>query len=47
MLYLFKGKSVDEFVALPRKVQLNIMSKLEFFMSSPNPLHFAEHLNNF
>lgn len=47
MQYVFKGKSADEFANLPRKVQVKIMDKLEFFMTSPNPLRFAETLHNF
>ena len=47
MYYTFKGKSADEFSDLPKDIQLQIMKKLKFFMSSPDPLYFAEHLNNF
>ncbi len=47
MHYTFKGKSDKEFFRLPKEIQLQIMNKLKFFMSSPNPLYFAEHLNNF
>ena len=47
MRHVFKGKSVNEFSNLPKDIQLQIMKKLKFFMSSPNPLYFAEHLNNF
>ncbi|MDO8659454.1 MAG: type II toxin-antitoxin system RelE/ParE family toxin [Candidatus Parcubacteria bacterium] len=47
MQYAFKGKSVDEFSNLPKDIQLQIMKKLKFFMSSLDPLYFAEHLNNF
>lgn len=47
MHYTFKGKSSDEFSKLPKDIQLHIMNKLKFFMSTPNPLRFAEHLNNF
>lgn len=47
MRYRFKGKSAEEFSKLPRVIQLQIMKKLKFFMSSPNPLYFAEHLNDF
>lgn len=46
VLYVFKGKSANEFADLPRKIQVVIMNKLEFFMNSPNPLKFAEPLNN-
>lgn len=47
MYYTFKGKSDKEFSKLSKEIQLQIMNKLKFFMSSPNPLYFAEHLNNF
>ncbi len=47
MHYSFKGKSAEEFSKLPRVIQWQIMKKLKFFMSSPNPLYFAEHLNDF
>ncbi len=47
MYYAFKGKSADEFSSLPKDIQLQIMKKLKFFMSSPDPLYFAEYLNNF
>ncbi|KKS11762.1 MAG: Addiction module toxin, RelE/StbE family [Parcubacteria group bacterium GW2011_GWB1_41_5] len=47
MYYTFKGKSADEFSDLQKDIQLQIMKKLKFFMSSPDPLYFAEHLNNF
>lgn len=47
MKYSFKGKSIEEFSNLPRKVQLQIKNKLEFFMSAQDPLRFAEHLTDF
>ena len=47
MHYSFRGKSPEEFSNLPREAQLQIMKKLDFFMSSPNPLRFAEHLTDF
>ncbi|MFA5997139.1 MAG: type II toxin-antitoxin system RelE/ParE family toxin [Candidatus Paceibacterota bacterium] len=47
MKYDFKGNSIKEFSKLPRKVQLLIMEKLEFYMSASTPLHFAEHLTDF
>jgi mRNA interferase RelE/StbE len=47
MKYFFKGKSSEEFSKLPREIQLQIKNKLEFFMSAPNPLKFAEHLTDF
>ena len=47
MRYVFKGKSDQEFSKLSREVQMQIMKKMEFFMTSPDPLRFAERLNNF
>ena len=47
MHYSFEGKSAKEFSDLPKEIQLQIKNKLEFFMSSANPLHFAEHLTDF
>lgn len=47
MEYAFKGNSIKEFSKLPRKVQLQIMGKLELYMSAPLPLSFAEHLTDF
>ncbi len=47
MKYDFKGNSVKEFSNLPRRVQLQIMQKLELYMSAPSPLDFAEHLTDF
>ncbi len=47
MKYDFKGNSIKEFFKLPRKAQLHIKQKLEFYMSAPSPLDFAEHLTDF
>ena len=47
MKYDFKGNSAKEFSRLPLKVQLQIKQKLEFYMSSPSPLDFSEHLTDF
>ena len=47
MNYAFKGNSIKEFSKLPRDVQVQIKQKLEFYMSAPMPLHFAEHLTDF
>ena len=47
MKYDFKGNSIKEFSKLPRKVQLHIKQKLEFYMSAPSPLDFAERLTDF
>lgn len=47
MRYAFKGNSIKEFSKLSRKARLHIKQKLEFYMSTPSPLHFAEHLTDF
>ena len=47
MEYFFKGKSIREFSKLPRKIQIQIKNKMDFYMSQEDPLYFAEHLNNF
>ena len=47
MHYVFKGKADQEFSKLPKEAQFQIMKKFEFFMSSPDPLYFAEHLKDF
>ena len=47
MKYDFRGNSIKEFSKLPKGVQLQIKYKLEFFMSSPRPLDFAERLTDF
>ena len=47
MKYIFKGNSIKEFSKLPQKTQLQIMGKLELYMSASSPLSFAEHLTDF
>ncbi len=47
MQYVFKGNSVKEFSKLPKKAQLRIKQKLDFYMSAQSPLDFAEHLTDF
>ncbi|MBI3459175.1 type II toxin-antitoxin system RelE/ParE family toxin [Candidatus Azambacteria bacterium] len=47
MEYLFNRKSIEELKKLPREIQLRIKNKLEFYMSSPDPLFFAERLTDF
>lgn len=47
MQYYFSGKASREFSKLPRSVQLQIMGKLEIYISAPDPLHFAERLTDF
>ncbi len=47
MRYAFKGNSIKEFSKLPQKVQVQIIEKLEFYMSARSPLDLAEHLTDF
>ena len=47
MKYDFKGNSTKEFSKLPRKAQIQIMEKLELYMSASSTLNFAEHLTDF
>ena len=47
MQYVFKGNSIKEFSRLPKKAQSHIKQKLDFYMSVPSSLDFAEHLTDF
>ena len=47
MNYDFKGNSAKEFSKLPKKAQLQIKGKLDFYISAPSPLDFAEHLTDY
>jgi len=47
MEYLLNRKSIEEFSRLPKEIQVRIKDKLEFYMSSSNPLSFAERLTDF
>ncbi len=47
MRYLFTEEGIKTLSSLPKSIQRRIFHKLKFFMSSPDPLYFAERLNNF
>ena len=42
----FKASADKRFSKLPKEVQIRIIQKLEFFLSQPDPLIFAEILTN-
>ena len=42
----FKAQTDKRFSKLPKDVQIRIVQKLEFFLSQPDPLIFAEILTN-
>jgi len=45
--YVFKRQALKDFQKLPKDIQKRIIKKLDFFISSDNPLSFAESLVNF
>lgn len=44
MRYRFKSSARKELKRLPINVQRQVIRKLEFYIRTPNPLHFAEPL---
>ena len=46
MKYLLRPSAEKDFTKLDSKIQSRIVKKLEFFISSPNPLDFAETLSH-
>lgn len=42
----FKSSADKRFSKLPKDIQIRIIKKLEFFLSQPDPLIFAEILTN-
>lgn len=42
----FKAAADKRLSKLPRNIQIRIIEKLEFFVSQPNPLIYAEVLTN-
>jgi len=44
--YIFKKKALKEFAKLDKKTQERIIQKLDFYMSSWNPLQYAEKLTD-
>lgn len=45
--YEFKVQAVKDLKRLPKEIQKRIIKKLDFFISTSNPLNFAEKLINF
>lgn len=42
----FKSSADKRFSKLPKDIQIRIIQKLEFFLSQPDPLFYAEILTN-
>lgn len=42
----FKASAKKRFNKLPKQIQIRLVGKLEFFISQPNPLVYAEILTN-
>ena len=42
----FKASADKRFSKLPKNIQIRIVQKLEFFLSQPEPLFYAEILTN-
>lgn len=42
--YEFKPQAIRDLRKLPKKIQRRIIKKLDFYISSQNPLFFADHL---
>lgn len=45
--YEFTEQALQQLQKLPPETQVKIIKKLEYFISSVNPLFFAGHLTNF
>lgn len=46
MKYLLRPSAEKDFSRLDSEVQSRVVKKLEFFISSPNPIDFAETLTH-
>ncbi len=46
MAYFLKPSAVRDLKKLPTVIQRRIIQKLDFFVASKNPLHFAWHLRD-
>ena len=46
MEYYFKPSALKDLQKLPKQIQKRILEKLDFYVSSPNPLKFAEKLQS-
>lgn len=45
--YVFKPQAVKDLQKLPKDIQKRIIKKLNYYISSDNPLSFAERLINY
>lgn len=45
--YEFKPQAVRDFKKLPKEVRKRIIKKLDYFISTEDPLVFADHLINY
>ncbi|GIW65430.1 MAG: translation repressor RelE [Candidatus Parcubacteria bacterium] len=46
MGYCFKPSALKDLQKLPKQIQKRILEKLDFYVSSPNPLKFDEKLQS-
>jgi len=46
MKYYFKPSALHNLKNLPKKTQINIIKKLDYLISLPNPLKFAKPLRD-
>lgn len=44
--YEFTSRALKILDKLPQEIQKHIIKKLDYFLSSPNPLDFASHLKD-
>jgi len=45
--YQFKSRALKDIKKLPKNIQKRIISKLDYYIKTPNPLAFADNLINF
>jgi len=45
--YVFKKQAFSDLKHLPKKIQLRIIKKLDYFIASDKPLQFSDKLINF
>ncbi|OGM76536.1 hypothetical protein A2188_02875 [Candidatus Woesebacteria bacterium RIFOXYA1_FULL_43_9] len=45
--YAFREQALKDIKKLPKDVQIRILKKLDYFVSTDNPLQFADRLINF
>lgn len=43
---IFRSQAERELKKLPRNIQIQILKKLKYFLSTPNPLGFASYLKD-